>query len=188
MSSWHDYGETDIYVLVLDSKGNVISQKYFGGSDFDYLYDAEERDDTFLLSVYSQSDDRDFAGSDYHNDGLHGMPPYYMVKLNEELKITEITEMKRADVNFYWNRVGEKDGRYIYAQDEMFSDYDAGRPGAYIEFVDYYLIVSNHPFGLRPVPATVNSVHYYVETVYSAYDYSGKLIFRTAVDNDSLFY
>ena len=46
------------------------------------------------------------------------------------------------------------------------------------------MIVSENNTGIyENIPPTISSIWYYTETVYSAYDNSGKMIFRASVDS-----
>jgi hypothetical protein len=44
-------GENDIWLLKIDSRGNLVWQQTFGGSDLDYGFDALESSDGSLLLV-----------------------------------------------------------------------------------------------------------------------------------------
>jgi len=63
-------------------------------------------------------------------------------------------------------------------------DMDAGTPTAFIDYGDFFLIVSENNTGVyENTPPAVSSIWYYTETVYSGYDDSGKLLFRASVDS-----
>ncbi len=49
--------------------------------------------------------------------------------------------------------------------------------------LDLYLMVSENRTGIYDTPLAISSIWYYTETVYSAYDHNGKLLFRTSVDS-----
>lgn len=54
----------DIYISKLDRNGNLISEGYYGGSDFDFLYDAEYIEGVGIVALIStQSDDGTFSAS-----------------------------------------------------------------------------------------------------------------------------
>ena len=89
----------------------------------------------------------------------------------------------------YWRnpadktRIGEKDGSAVLLSDPLFDGFDAGTPIVYIDYGDFYLIVSNRITGPFPFqPLEISSIWYCYETVYSAYDTNGTLLFRSAVD------
>lgn len=171
------YSPSDIYMTVLDSNGKIVKTATIGGSDYDALDIAKMTEDNFVLYCSSQSDDGDFSA-----ENADGYPIGYVITVNREL---EITEKKQTDsLNFFSDRIGESKGKAIYYDDDLFNNFDAGNLSAYIEYDDFYLIVSLNLTGVyEKTPAYISSVWYYTETVYSGYDYDGKLLFRASVDS-----
>ena len=106
----------------------------------------------------------------------------WVFTVDDELQILQ--REKRSGREFFDYRMGEKDGKPVYKSDPLFDGFDAGSVQAYIDYGDFYLIVSENNTGIyENTPLWISSTWYYRETVYSAYDNSGKLIFRTAVDS-----
>ncbi len=175
---WHEYGETDIYAVIIGQNGETIKSKLLRGSDFDSLINAEKSDTGFLLSIRSQSDDGDFYVSDPDNLRVRR----WVIELNQDFAITE---KKINDGRDYFNsKIGEKNGVPIYVYDITSGGFDAGSPTSYIDYGDFYLIVSQNNTGIyEHTPPQVSAIWYYTETVYSAYDQDGKLIFRSSVDS-----
>ncbi|MBE5786141.1 MAG: hypothetical protein E7324_01215 [Clostridiales bacterium] len=168
---------TDIYMTVLDEKGTVLNTKCIAGTDYDDLIAAESTDDGFLLSIRSQSDDGDFAGSN-----SKGYMVDWMFCINDDLEITG-KEMKSGR-DYFDIRLGEKDGKPIYRTNTIFRFFNSGTPTAFIDYGDFYLIVSENNTGIyENPPLAISSIWFYTETVYSGYDKSGRLLFRTAVDS-----
>lgn len=168
---------SDIYMAILDRDGKLLKTNLIAGSDFDDLDHAEMAEDGFLLSIRAQSDDGDFAGS---NSGGYGVS--WVFTVDDELQI--IKREKKSGRDYFDDRLGEKNGEPVYRYDKLFDDFDAGSVQAYIDYGDFYLIVSEHNTGCyENTPLYISSIWYYTETVYSVYDNSGKLIFRTAVDS-----
>jgi len=168
---------SDIYMVVLDSTGTVVNTQMIAGSDFDSLHAAEITENGFLLSIRAQSDDGDFVGSQ-----SNGFPQNWIFTVNYDLEITS-KEMKTGR-EYSDRRLGEKKGKTIYKSDSLLTNFDAGTPEAYINYGDFYLIVSSNNTGVyEKTPPTISSIWYYTESVYSAYDYSGNLIFRASVDS-----
>lgn len=171
------YSPTDIYMVILDKNGEVLKSKCIAGSDYDSLNAAEISGSSFVLSCSSQSDDGDFAGSN-----SKGYPVGWVVTVNDNLEITE--KKKESGRDYFDYRLGEKNGVPVYKSNALLNGFNAGNPEAFIDYGDFYLIVSENKTGIyENTPPTVNSTWYYTETVYSAYDYNGKLIFRTSVDS-----
>ncbi|MBQ8360141.1 MAG: hypothetical protein IJX37_09625, partial [Oscillospiraceae bacterium] len=171
------HSSTDISMCILDKNGNILKQAYITGTDYDSLYMVETRDDLFVLSVSSQSQDGDFVGS---NSG--GYPVDWVFAVNADLEI--VKKEKETGREYFDYRIGEKDGVWVHRSDPLLKNFDAGTPDAFIDYGDFYLIVSENNTGIyENTPPTISSIWYYTETVYSAYDYDGKLIFRTSVDS-----
>lgn len=168
---------TDIYMVVLDRSGTVVNTQSIAGSDYDSLTAAEMTENGFLLSISAQSDDGDFVGSQ-----SNGFPKDWIFTVNYDLEITG-KEMKTGR-DYFDKRLGEKDGVPIYKSDNLLAGFDAGDPEVFIHYGDFYLIVSSNNTGIyENTPPAISSIWYYTESVYSAYDYSGKLIFRSSVDS-----
>lgn len=168
---------SDIYMAMLDQDGKLLKTNLIAGSDFDNLYHAEMTDDGFLLSILAQSDDGDFAGSASGGYGVN-----WVFTVDDELQILQ--REKKTGREFSDYRIGEKEGKAVHKSDPLFDGFDAGYVQAYIDYGDFYLIVSENNTGVyENTPGMISSIWYYKETVYSAYDNSGKLILRTAVDS-----
>lgn len=168
---------SDIYMVVLDSTGTVVNTQIIAGSDFDSLDAAEITENGFVLSVSAQSDDGDFVGSQ-----SNGYPKDWIFTVNYDLDITG-KEMKTGR-DYLDSRLGEKNGKTIYKSDSLLTNFDAGTPDAFIDYGDFCLIVSSNNTGVyEKTPPMISSIWYYTESVYSAYDYSGNLIFRASVDS-----
>lgn len=172
---------TDIYMTILDQNGKKIKSKLIAGSDFESLRNAEMLDNQFVLSLVSQSNDRDFKSSN-----PKGYPVDWVITVNDNLEITEKTIKKGREYSDF--RIGEKDGVAVYKDDSLLKNFDAGRPTAFIDYGDCCLVVSENATGIyENTPLTISSIWYYTETVYSLYNYSGEMIFRASVDSSPDF-
>lgn len=172
-----NFGKTDIHILAIDENGNEVYQKTIGGSSFDRVDNVEKTEDGFVLEAESQSNDGDFvrSGDKYKSFS-------WRIVISDDLQIME-KEIVPDSFGIKW-QVGEKNGKPIYNDDEMFTGFDGGGVRAYIDYGDTYLIVSYHPTGqVEHQPPYINSIWYYSETVYSMYDKSGTLVFRASVDS-----
>ena len=168
---------SDIYMMIMDKNGTVLKSETIAGSDYDELNAAEISGDFFVLSISAQSDDGDFAGSD-----SKGYLVDWVFTVDGNLQITE--QKKATGRDYFDKEIGEKDGAPIYPSDVLFEHFDAGDPIAFLDYGDFYLIVSRNITGMyEHTPGFINSIWYYRETVYSAYDNNDKLLFRTAVDS-----
>lgn len=171
------YSSTDVYMAVIDSEGMLLKNQCISGSDYDYLDVVELSDDGFVLSISSQSDDNDFS-----NSCSNGFPVDWVIKVNDNLDITE--KKKERGRDYFDLKLGEKDDKCIYSSDPLFDKFDAGSPTAFIDYSDFYMVVSENVTGIyEKTPPIISGTWYYFETVYSVYDYEGALIFRASVDS-----
>ncbi|MBE6665548.1 MAG: hypothetical protein E7603_04900 [Ruminococcaceae bacterium] len=168
---------SDVYMALMDKNGTVLKTKCIAGSDYDSLDIAEISGDFFVLSISSQSDDGNFEGS-----RSKGYPKDWIFTVDDNFEI--VRQQKKSGRAFDDYRIGEKDGVSVYRRDALLKNFDAGTPMAFIDYGDFYLIVSDNMTGIyENTPPMISSIWYYTETVYSAYDNNGKLIFRATVDS-----
>lgn len=177
------HSPTDVYMTILDEKGTVCATKTLQGSDYDNLESAQVTKDGFLLSVWAQSDDGDFAGS---NSG--GYPVDWVVTVNDDLEV--ISRKKETGRNAYLDaQIGVHNGNPVYQSNALLEGFDAGSPRAFVDYGDYFLIVSENATGVYGnTPSAIDIILYNWETVYSGYDYDGNLLFRAAVDSTPSYY
>ena len=71
----------------------------------------------------------------------------------------------------------------VYQDDVLFSNYDAGYVNLVIDYDSFYLVVSRNLTEWVETPPYVNARWYNSEIVYSAFDKTGNLLWRSAVDN-----
>ncbi len=168
---------TDVYMTVLDKKGTVLKTKCIAGSNYDKLDASECVENGFKLSINSQSDDGEFAGSN-----SRGFPIDWVITVNDNLEIIE--KKKETGREYFDTVIGEKEGLAIYESDKLLNNFDAGTPNAFIDYDNYYLIISENITGeYENTPRWISSTWYYTETVYSGYDGNGNLIFRASIDS-----
>lgn len=171
------YSPTDVFALTLDQNGAVVKQRCIAGSDYDKLANAELSDGKFVLSISSQSDDGDFAGS---NSG--GFSANWVFTLDRELETVEKQLARGRD--YFDQRLGFVDGVPVYPSSPLLTGFEAGTPSAVIDYGDYYLVISKRTTGeYEHTPIYVSAIWYYWETVYSVYDKRGRLLFQSAVDS-----
>jgi len=71
-----NHGGADYWIVKLDSLGNILWQKSFGGTDEEYCYSIQQtRDSGFVMVGFSRSNDGDVTGN-------HGGEDYWVVKLD----------------------------------------------------------------------------------------------------------
>ena len=92
--------EPDIYLSLVSEDGVLIDEKYYGGSDYEYLYNAEYAGGIGLIAtVYTQSSDGTFA----------------------ELNSTDIILLINNDLNIIW----QKKADYYLSRNSMRVSNDA---------------------------------------------------------------
>lgn len=171
------HSPTDIYMLLVDKNGAVLNEQYIAGSDYDSLTNAEVSAEGFVLTVSAQSGDGDFEGSD-----SNGYPRDWVFTVNDQLEVTDRNQASGRD--FFDRPLGMKDGQAVYQSNALFDGFDAGTPEIFLDYSDFYLIVSRNITGeYENTPPAISSIWYYTESVYSAYDNNGKLLFRASVDS-----
>lgn len=168
---------TDICLTILDNNGTLLKSRRIAGSDYDSLDAAEISNGSFVLSVSAQSKDGDFSGSN-----SNGFPVDWVIAVDDNLEITEKKiESGRSSLD---ERLGEKAGSPVYKSSPLLNGFDAGSPTSFIDYGNFYLIVSENITGkYENTPPTVSSIWYYTETVYTAYDENHKILFRTSIDS-----
>ena len=170
---------TEVYAVVLDQDGHPLKSKSIAGSDYDYLSMAKLTDGQFVLFISSQSDDGDFEGSN-----SKGYAVNWIFTLDEELEIVEKSINTERDLPYSDVELGVNDGSPVFRSEVLGDGFDAGEPTAVIDYGAWYLIVSEHNCGeYENKPSWVSATWYLTETVYSGYDKSGTLLFRTSADS-----
>ena len=114
----NNQGLIDAFVFKMDSEGNILWQKHYGGSEYDLVYDIKETEDgDFILVGSSDSSDGDLEDN-------YGLSDYWVFKIN-------------SNGDYLWGRnyggsMDESgcavcitsDGGYIVAGDSRSSDVD----------------------------------------------------------------
>ncbi len=73
-----NHGNSDFWVVKLDSNGNIVWQKALGGSSYDEAYSIQQTTDGgYIVAGYTESNDGDVSGS-----GYHGGYDFWVVKLD----------------------------------------------------------------------------------------------------------
>lgn len=167
---------TDVQILRVSAAGKLEQTVLFSGSDFDWFRDAEPLSDGFLLYLSSQSSDGDFT----YESG-NGLQKSWKFVLDESLQC--VSKEKTGDYWFLSFRVGILNEKTVYSDDAMFANYDAGTVVLVLDYDSFYLVVSRNLTEEIETPPYVSARWYNSETVYSAFDKTGNLLWRTAVDN-----
>lgn len=170
----------DVHLAVLNASGELIKTRTIGGSKEDFLRSAWISPDGFFeLLTHSSSFDGDYSGIGINNS----MRDDIIFSVDRDLNIVKkkVQDWRNPPDK---TRIGEKDGKAVLRSDPLFDGFDAGTPLVYIDYGDFYLIVSSRITGPYPYqPPQISYTLDCYETVYSAYDTNGTLLFRSAVDD-----
>ncbi|MBR7032536.1 MAG: hypothetical protein IKI03_02740 [Clostridia bacterium] len=170
-----NFTQTDVFMGFVNKDGSEFGSARFGGGDYAHLLNVEETDDGFLLYVDAISPSGDFSS---------GVPAAtdWTVAVNSQLEVTAKSREPGRDYND--RRIGEREGKPVFRSDPVFDGFDAGLPTAFIDYDDFYLIVSEHVTGeYENTPPYISAIWNYTETVYSGYDGDGNLLFRASIDS-----
>ena len=176
----------DVHILKIDKLGMFAGERTLSGSDFDNLVQVQVEGDKISLYVDSQSTDGDFL-----YDGprtASGYPEYkaWEIILDPDLNVLSRENHKSAVLphELFVEPIGTLDGQAVFPDDPLFTGFTNGKPELLLDYGDFYLIVATHITGEYPdKPIIVNLIWYTYETVYSAYDKTNRLLWRTAVDS-----
>lgn len=115
----NNYGNYDIWVLKLDSKGNILWKKNYGGSDDDYASEVVvTADNNYVIAANTESDDQDVCNS-YKED-----PTYWILKINSSGKLIWDRCYGGSDIDRADDLIKTNDGGFLMAGQSYSSDED----------------------------------------------------------------
>ena len=162
----------DIIAQKISADGKVISSQLYGSRNNHTLLHVyfNEQSATFTLNILSSS------------GGTFPAQNYWSFELDYGLTMTS---MLVVDMQSYDVHLGVINGKYLTRNTlEGYNDYSGGNISSIMDYGDFYLVISSK--ATKPydkTPSWVNSYWYYYETVYSAYDKNGNLLWRDSVDS-----
>ncbi len=164
------FSPTDVAYIRVSPEGTQLETKALGGTRYDILLSAKADQDGFLLCVQVLSQDGDFA--EWCEPGTGS--PYLMVMVDREFQIVnsarvseqEAYKTTAAPIGFYH-------GEPVYDQRGILAEFDIGVPKLFIDYGEYYLVVS-----YQYIEPAEDDEPWIIETIYSAYDQSGVLLWR----------
>ena len=102
-----NHGNSDYWVVKLDTLGNIQWQKSLGGSGFDYAYSiVQTTNGGYIVAGSSNSNDGDISGN-------HGGPDYWIVKLDASGNIQWQKSLGGSGFDYAYSIVQTTDGGYI---------------------------------------------------------------------------
>ena len=191
---------SEIQIFRVSFAGEVTKTVTFSGSGHAALYCAAPRADGLDLYLSSTANDGDFAQSE---DGGDAARTYWIFRLDDDLNCISKEPVRydakdRSEYSYYFDSyyfyhlVGYLDGTAVYSDDPRFADaddqripvYDGGEVLALMDYGTFYLIVSYNLTGeIEGIPPESSRWRWTTETVYTAFDKDGDILWRTAVDN-----
>jgi hypothetical protein len=113
-----NHGFSDAWVVKLNSSGDIIWQKCFGGTNEDYAYSIQQTSDSgFIVAGYTFSNDGDVSG-------YHGYFDYWVVKLNSSGDIEWQKCLGGTYYDYAYSIQQTSDGGFIVAGETRSNDGD----------------------------------------------------------------
>ncbi len=113
-----NHGDDDYWIVRLDSMGNMLWQKSFGGSGGDYAYALQQTSDNgFILAGSSASNDQDVSGN-------HGFTDYWVMKSDADGNLLWQKSFGGSDYDIAGSIAQTTDGGFILTGDSYSSDGD----------------------------------------------------------------
>lgn len=118
----------DYWGIQLDSDGEKIWRRYFGGSFTDTTYDVIETDDNgFLLIGSSDSEDVDISGNKGEYD-------FWIVRLNNDGELLWEKSYGGAQIDEARSAIKTSDGNYVILGDSRSTDQDVSNSNGAADF------------------------------------------------------
>ena len=194
------HGHWVVLIFRVNFAGEVTKTVTFSGSGHAVLYCAAPRSDGLDLYLRSDANDGDFAIEDGEDDPAI---TYWIFRLNDDLQCVSKERVlydarNRNEYSYYFDSyyfyhlVGYLDGKAVYSDDPRFADaddqripvYDGGEVLSVMDYGTFYLVVSYNLTGeIEGIPPESSRWRWTTETVYTAFDKDGDILWRTAVDN-----
>jgi hypothetical protein len=126
-----NHGNSDYWVVKTDTAGNLLWQKCFGGSDFDYAHSViETSDGGYLVAGYSYSNDGNVSGNQGYSD-------YWIVKLDSSGNLLWEKSLGGSDDDQSYSVIQTSDGGYMVTGYSFSTDGDvSGNHGE----TDYWIV------------------------------------------------
>jgi hypothetical protein len=110
-------GGSDYWILKIDDSGDLIWDKNYGGSDFDYATSIKKSKDGYVLCGYSKS-------SDNHLYANYGDNDFWVIKINEAGDLLWQKNVGGSGLDLAYDVVETLDGHIYVIGDTESNDYD----------------------------------------------------------------
>ncbi len=173
---------TDLSCLIVDKAGTMEDLRIIGGSDFDILHRVERNDKGYTLYATIQSMDGCFQSfRDRGNTGL-----LQRINVDENFQILDMIEVDWHEA--YADVIGTVDGKPVLVDQGEMRDFlpgfNAGTPLLVLDKGPYFLVLSKNSTGEVIGGFPFSGIGWFekTESVYSAYDKAGILLWRAAAE------
>ncbi|WP_339835243.1 hypothetical protein [uncultured Maribacter sp.] len=113
-----NHGESDMWMIKLDEKGNMIWEQTYGGSQFDLAQAVvQSKDGGFLITGNTKSDDQDSAINNGEND-------IWVVKTNEFGTLVWEKSFGGSGLDFGFDLLENKDGSILVVGESSSIDFN----------------------------------------------------------------
>ncbi|MFI5172813.1 MAG: hypothetical protein ACHQFW_10505, partial [Chitinophagales bacterium] len=120
-----NHGGTDVWIVKLDSSGNIQWQKCLGGNSGDQGFSIRQTvDDGYIVGGLTSSNNGDVSGN-------HGGPDGWVVKLDNLGNIQWQKCLGGTDGENIWNLMQTQDAGYIIAASTWSNDFDVSGNNGY---------------------------------------------------------
>jgi len=130
----NNHGESDYWVVKLNSKGDILWQKCLGGTSADWAYSGQQTSDNgYIVAGFTNSSNGDVSGN-------HGSYDYWVVKLNSKGNILWQKCLGGKSADGAYSMQQTTDGDYLIAGQTTSNDGDvSGNHG----LNDYWVVKLN---------------------------------------------
>ncbi|TZG00252.1 T9SS type A sorting domain-containing protein (plasmid) [Chryseobacterium panacisoli] len=186
-----NFGESNYCVAKLDSNGNTLWQKYFGGSGNDYAYSTQPTSDGgYIVAGATGSANGDIIGS-------HGSSEYWIIKLDSSGIMQWQKPLGGTSFDEAYSIQQTADGGYILAGQISSTDGEVtGAHGSSDSWIvklnsDQLSTAENHSINKPSIYPNPSKDFFYVdhlpkETVVSITDMSGRKLFSQQYNEEKI--
>ncbi len=109
-------GNADVWIIKINTNGDLLEQLSIGGTDFDTAQDIfETKSGTFLISGHTRSKDGDVLNSKNEND-------YYIAEIDQDLKLQWSSAFGGDSFDFAYGILEDNNGNILVVGDSESAD------------------------------------------------------------------
>ncbi|HET7152952.1 MAG TPA: T9SS type A sorting domain-containing protein [Candidatus Kapabacteria bacterium] len=127
---------TDFWIVKMDSFGNIIWQRSFGGSSYDEANAVCETNDGYVIAGLSRSNDGDVTGHHGNSD----FADYWIIKIDTNGQLLWQRSLGGSDNDVANAIAATRDGGFIVAGSSNSSDGDVTGHHGTNDYADYWVV------------------------------------------------